>query len=231
MMNGGSLMKRILTVSLQAAVLGVVVVPLIYLLLVRWQTAPGNPQVGVGSTTANGASPAPDASLAPPSYGPDDCLTIGTTFDYPAQTIENQATFSRAVFVGTVSAVGEAQWVEGKEPADDEKLGNSVFREVTASVGELAKGAGVGKSVTFRVPGGVVGCDRYFVVGFPDDAMKPGRRIAFFLGSGGLKATDGLDKAYAISAWPVGEDGKIATPEDGSVSVTELVSDVKAATR
>lgn len=125
--------------------------------------------------------------------------------------------------------MGEANWVDAKEPAEDEKLANSVYREVTASVAELAKGVGVGQSVTFRIPGGLIGCDRYFVVGFPDAAMKAGAKVAFFLGSGGLTATDGLDKAYAISAWPVGKDGRIETPEDGSVSVSELVTDVRAA--
>lgn len=57
----GRIVKGFLGAVLPAAMVGVVVVPVVYLALVRLQVAPENgiaPESRVGSTTAQGATPA-----------------------------------------------------------------------------------------------------------------------------------------------------------------------------
>lgn len=219
-------MKTRLGRLLEFGVILTVIIPLAYLLVVFRPNATKSPSGdGIGSTVSQGATPPPDASLDPKPPQPGECFTYGTTFDQPLPTIRNQSTFASAVLIGDVTKVGDGQWVGGKEPPDDDKTGTSVYRDVTVQVSTVAKGK-VGPETTFRIPGGMVGCDRYLVVGFPD--VKPGDRFAYFVQGNGKAAA--LSELTAFEVWGVTEAGIVETAADGELPIADFVRDVKAAT-
>ena len=212
---------------IEFVVIGAVIVPLAYVLLVIRPNATNPPTTtdGIGSTVTLGATPVPDSSLEPQPPKPGDCFTYGITFDQALPTIANQSLFATAVLIGEVTSVGDSRWVSGKEPPEEEKLGSSVYREVTVKPSYVAKGE-VGVETTFRIPGGVIGCDRFLVVGFPD--VKPGASFAFFVQSNG-KVAAALSDLTAFEVWAVTEGGIVQTAADGELPIAAFVRGVEAA--
>lgn len=182
---------------------------------------------GVGSTVKKGETPAPDSSLEPRSPAPGECFYYDRSIDGVPATIDAQSRVASTVVVAEVLAVEGPSWTttNGQAPAHADRNPGSVYRIVTVRVDGIGKGKAA-KQLTFRLPGGKVGCDEFRVEGVPVE-LSAGDAYAFFLQPTGQPATS-PSAEVAVQAWPLAGDGAIATPAEGKVSVSTFVAKVKA---
>lgn len=178
-------------------------------------------------------SPAPTgAAVVPldPSASPEDlpgpCLTTGTIDDRAITTLEQDTRMSSTVEVGTVSGIGATQWntADGHPPADPHPDAFAVVRLVRLEVETVVKGE-PGPVATVSIPGGVIGCNLFFVSWFPRD-VEVGRRYVFFLGSGARYWPGGVSGVWQM--WPIEAD-QVRTSFEGLVPLATFIERATAA--
>lgn len=177
---------------------------------------------GSDTTTLSGATAA--APVNAPNPDTSDCkepleaLTTLTIFDRYSEHIADLGRASTAVFEGTITTIGSAEWntLDGKAP--DHGGATLVRRMTTVRVGTAGKGV-VDGDVTVALPGGTIGCTTYQLGGFAD--VHVGDRIVLFVEQFGETKLQGL--GMATVGWLVGPDGMVDTPEDGVMDATRVV--------
>lgn len=174
------------------------------------------------------------APVAPAAVGQlaeaRDCVTHVTSYDRVTPTVKQETSSASLAIVGTVSAVDAARWntPDGAAPVASVTAATTVYRLVTFSVDSALKGS-VGKSIQLRLPGGRAGCETFLPEGVPVD-INVGDRLAIFVQNLPALDANGAPAPTAVDAWPVGTDGTIQTPADGTMTVSMFVSKVTSAT-
>jgi len=143
------------------------------------------PGVAGGSPAVQSVA-ATDTVLVPldPSSPPEElvgpCLSHSTVFDRAITTVEQDASASTAVVVGTVVGIGRAQWntADGLAPERPSIEPSRVLRLLRVEVETIVKGTAPTVATTW-IPGGVIGCHRFEMGGYPP--VEVGSRYVFFI--------------------------------------------------
>jgi hypothetical protein len=221
-------------------VLSVVIVAV---LVVRAQTTNAPSQEGSVSSPRTTGTPSATAVASMPA-SPTANSTAGTLSgcgsnsqgelsidDGASPTVAHRTHASQMVAVGTVTSIGSARWNTPNGSAPTFSQGHPpawalIYRPVTLSIQETAKGVGVA-TLTGRLPGGTVSCFTYTQSGAPAPAANGS--YAFFLGASADSTGFTSAQLTLIDAWPVAADGTISTPLDGTLSTTAFLTNVQAA--
>lgn len=233
-------MKRLLqigsTVVVGAALVAVVVLVSGFRLPASVGAAPGGsipPDVPHETRApAESVAPLPSAAvsdgeppLSPldPAEAPnDECITVGSIVERAPMTLSSVVKFQRGAVLASVVDVGPAQWntPDGRPPVDlTEITPSDVIRLVRLSVEDVWSGD-AGATMTIAIPGGRIGCWDFWAEDVPA-RLERGQRFAVFV-HGHPRRPD-LGEAHALyTMWPVDGDGRVHTPADGPVPVTEM---------
>jgi hypothetical protein len=192
-------------------------------------------QVGLGgSISPSPASPSPTPTgqglppldpARPPEEPSGPCINQVTVFDRMRTTIEQDASRSIAVVIGTITGVGKAQWntPDGRPRGGSDLVASRVLRLLRVDVETVAKGS-TPKVITVWIPGGLIGCHGFFIGDFGDPRV--GSRYVFFLGGSAPSARlDGVTGAWQM--WFV-EDDLVQTSFDGRVPLATLITRVSS---
>lgn len=216
------------------AALSVVVAVLLGVVFMLARTSPE--MSGAYAGRPSSPSVASSSPTRPPSATASSQLCGGRTgiVDAPEPTIQNRSTTSHAVLVGTVIAIGEPRWntATGEAPdlADGWPTYALIYRPVTVAVETVVRGIDVGRTVTIRWLGGTVGCNTFSFSYDGFEAVSPGGRYVFFLWRGNDASGQPSDENLTDGgAWPIGSDGKVRTPLEGSVQLAALAELARSA--
>jgi len=158
----------------------------------------------------------PDAPAEPPS---SECKTVMSSFDRVPMTLEGRVRIQDGAALVTVLDVGAAQWntPDGTQPGEH-PAPSDVIRLMRLSADHVWSGDADG-TFTASVVGGTIGCWTFASDEVPE--VVPGKQFAaFFLGS---PHRAGLEEVRAtLTLWPVDEENRIVTPEDGRLTVAEF---------
>ena len=225
-------------VSLIATVLTAGILAVVVLL----RTPAGGPVGSEGAKTP--AAQAPAGAIAPQVSGAAapaaaeavgqvaearDCVTHVTSYDRVSPTVSHETSSASLAIIGTVSAMAPPRWntSDGAAPAAYVTAATTVYRLITFSVDSTLKGT-AGKSIQLRLPGGRAGCEAFLPDGVPVD-INVGDRLAIFVQNLPALDANGAPAPTAVDAWPVGTDGTIQTPADGTMTVSIFASKVTSA--
>jgi hypothetical protein len=145
---------------------------------------------------------APLDPAQPPREVPPPCLVHMTTTDRLLTTPAQDATSSLTVVIGSASGVGAAQWntVDSQPPRQDDADAGSVLRLVRIEVESTIRGVPVPSLITVWILGGAIGCQQYWIGGFPP-TIAVGDRYVVFLRSGVPRIPlDGVFEAWQLWA-------------------------------
>ena len=158
-----------------------------------------------------------------PAQLPGPCLNHSTSIDRVAPTIETLSRTASDIVVGRVVEVGPSQWntPTGDPPeGEDDWDAFNVFRLVRFSVDDSIKGTAPADLVVW-VSGGTIGCHEFTMELVPG-SLKAGQRYALFLNATAPQAKLAISALMVDQMWPVDSAGRVATPEDGTVTVPTL---------
>lgn len=160
----------------------------------------------------------PDVPAEPPS---SECMTVMSSFDRAPMTLDGRLKIQDGAVLATVLEVGPAQWntSDGRPPAEIRHVAPSdVIRLVRLSADHVWSGD-IDGTFTASVVGGTIGCWTFASDEVPE--VVPGKQFAVFLL--GTPHRAGLEQVHAtLTLWPVDEEGRIVTPEDGRLTVAEF---------
>lgn len=200
---------------------------------------------GLASTTASEASAAPkagDTTLAaaaatpraidvrlapdsPPAAPEGPYLGHRTTYDRAPPTVALTTQISKAVIIGEITEVGPSRWNTADEmpPAEPNRmLGTDAMRILRVHVVQAITRGAPDQDATIWIPGGDIGCHQFLVDGFPATPTV-GSRFALFLND--VVPANGVQGLYGVfQLWPLADDGKLQTPEDGTISTTKFAT-------
>ncbi|MBA3851810.1 MAG: hypothetical protein H0X59_05535 [Chloroflexi bacterium] len=225
------------------------------LLLVTRPTPPGGsgPAAAVGveataeiAATSQAIAPSPspqpstpqaEASLVPlapaesPEAPPDRRGSFSLVDSAPA-TID-LTRISSSVVLGSVTGVGPGQWntKDGRLPTGEDLMDPfDVMRLLRVDVERQLGYQGAATTLIVRIRGGTIGCASFTDSEFPN-VIEPGQRFVLFL-DGWTPPRNGLVGVQRVELmWPVDQEGRVATPEDGTLTIEELATRVAAAER
>jgi hypothetical protein len=165
--------------------------------------------------------PLDPASPPEPMHVHGPCLDHATVYDRLRTTVEQDAARSTAVVIGTITAIGQAQWNNpgGHASSADHVGPASVVRFLRVAVDTVVRGAAPGV-VTLSVPGGEIACQTFSVGGF--GGIEVGSRDVFFLGDDELRIESaGVEQAWQV--WPI-DGGDVTTAFDGQVPLATFIA-------
>lgn len=183
---------------------------------------PSAPPLLTPSLAPSDAALLPLDPTSPPEPLTGRCESYSTIFDRLITTIEQDARASPAVVVGTVTGIGHAQWntPDGRPPQRPDIDASRVLRLLRVGVETVVKGSAP-TVVRLWIPGGVIGCNRFGMGGFPS-VVDVGSRYVFFLGD--IPPRTKLDGSIGVQKmWSV-EGGLVATDADGRVTLAALIA-------
>lgn len=159
---------------------------------------------------------------SPPQQLTGPCANYSTIVDRLITTIEQDARASSAVVVGTVVGIGKAQWntPDGRPPQRPDVDASRVLRLLRIEVETVVKGTAPAVA-TIWIPGGMIGCDRFHMGGFPS-VVDVGSRYVFFLSDIAprlkLEGSMGVRKMWSV------EGDLVATDVEGRVTLAVLIA-------
>jgi len=188
-------------------------------------TVPAGAGDSSGVPAATASSVPSVAALVPldPASSPEEptgpCLSHTTVYDRLRTTIEQEANMSSAVLVGTVSAIGKAQWntEDGRMPSSEQLEPSQVMRLVRVGVEIVVTGTATG-IITVQIPGGLIGCHGFYVGLFAEP--KVGSRYLMFLGNVDAGSTEGVVGAREV--WAI-EGDMVSTAFDGFLPLATVI--------
>jgi hypothetical protein len=164
----------------------------------------------------------PDAPAEPPNA---ECMTVVSSVDRVPMTLEGRLKTQDGAVLATVLDVGPAQWntPDGEPPADiHDVTASDVIRLVRLSADQVWSGD-IADTFTTSVVGGRIGCWNFVSDEVPEVLL--GKQFAiFFLGSPNRAGLEGVRST--VTLWPVDEEGRIVTPEDGRLTAAEFTQRV-----
>jgi hypothetical protein len=134
-----------------------------------------------------------------------ECLTYATTYDRAPETVAGLASVATRVVAATVEEVGPARWktADEKPPSERQNLtGDADMRLVRFSIKQDLGGGGANGAVVGWIPGGVIGCHKFMVGGYPLD-ITPGQQFTLFLDDrqAPTRALGGVSQVMEM--WPI----------------------------
>lgn len=166
---------------------------------------------------------APEASIEPP---PGKCSNYVRLVDGPIETIDFLTAVSSDIVVGIVTGVGPARWntADGEVPRDEHDIGSSVVRLVRVDVDEVVAGD-ADKTITLAISGGSIGCHNFATAGQAEPVV--GQRLVLFLPD--VSPMIHIEGALGPIRSLVEQDGKVATPANGTMTMVEIRAAIRAA--
>ncbi len=172
----------------------------------------------------------PLAPAVSPKPIDSECRHFAEIVDRVPPTIEAMARRKLTIVAGTVTDVGPGQWnTENAEPpaSVNDLYPYDVIRLLRISTDASLAGDIAGPLLTIWVPGGSIGCSEFINSDAPSN-IESGQRFVLFLDRVPLR--NGLANVdRAVQLWSIGGSDLVSTPEDGAMSVAELVSRLNTA--
>jgi hypothetical protein len=159
--------------------------------------------------------------VAPPEVPPGPCQRHIMTLEFADTTVEQDMEAASSVVIGSIEAIGAAQWnaAGGRAPTSRGEIAPTrVMRLVKISVEETLKGS-ASESIVGYVPGGQIGCHEFHLTGFPL-GLRGGERFVMFM-SNSAPRTGLAGVAEVWQMWPV--DGDTVTTRDGKKPLSEIL--------
>jgi len=207
------------------SLLAVLVVAVGFVALVGYRSSPSGAGAGPASTPPVIRAAAVAVETAQPATDNQtldaeckDPIVHLSTFDRASERVANLGRWSTNVVDGVILAIGKAEWNTPDGLPPEQGLATFVVRHATVRVRDATKSKATG-DVDVLLPGGTIGCDTYRLASVAN--IKVGYRVVLFLQA--TASTDSTESIIAGDAWLVRSDGTVTTPEDGDLSVQELI--------
>ena len=169
---------------------------------------------------------APGPTMAPRQA--DKCIAISIPTDFTPMTVKSIATASALVVKGTFQGYGAAIWntPDGHRATWDEVgAGARLVTPLSIAVDSTIRGDSDNRSQIVQ-RGGTSGCDSMIYSDVQD--IPKGASNLFFVGH----VYDGTNTIAAflmlVEAWPIDSDGNVMTPSEGTIPLSEVLSEIKA---
>jgi hypothetical protein len=167
------------------------------------------------------ASPAVSASAAAQATSPD-CVTLraGAAYGVPS-TLDDFHSAGTDAIVGTVGSIGKAHWdtPDQSPPADVRTTSAIPLRPLAVSGAEAVVGSPNLARLFLR--GGTVGCDTMTFEDVESIQLVDGQRYLFLVYE--LNYGSGPSGDWSLgAAWPVADNGRVATPVDGDLTIGQI---------
>jgi hypothetical protein len=163
----------------------------------------------------------------PPEQVPGECIARDLVFDRFEIPPELLASSSETVVIGTVEAVGKAQWntPDGEAPSRKEAAADKVFRLIRVHWTQEF-GSALPNPTVVWIQGGEIGCDRLTHGDYPQD-LAVGAEYAFFLRD--VPPASGMpDVLSVIQMWPI-VGGTVTTLFGKTMTAEELAQRIELA--
>jgi hypothetical protein len=190
--------------------------------------------IPVGCTRTVGATPSTDVSSPIPASAsadvevtPSDCLhaRAGTGYDEPT-SLNDFHSAGVAAIVGKVARIGDAHWntPDQSRPADVRRTSAIPLRALTVSGPEIVVGNPNPRRLVLR--GGTVGCDTITLESVESIKLIEGQKYVFVVYE--INYGSGPSGEWSLAAaWPMGDNGRVATSVDGELSVGDIKKGLK----
>lgn len=167
------------------------------------------------------ASPTASASAAALATSPD-CVTsrAGAAYGVPI-TLNDFHNAGTDAVAGKVASIGKAHWdtPDQSRPADVRTTQAIPLRPLTVSGGEVVVGNPNLARLFLR--GGTVGCDTMTFEDVESIKLDPGQTYVFLVYE--LDYGSGPSGDWSLgAAWPVVDNGRVATPVDGELTIGQI---------
>jgi hypothetical protein len=181
----------------------------------------------VGCTRAAAPSSAeapasPTASASAAAQASPDCVTshAGPATGVPI-TLNDFHNAGTDAIVGKVASIGKAHWDTPDEstPADVRTTSAIPLRPLAVSSGEIVVGNPNLARLFLR--GGTVGCNTMTFEDVESIKLDPGQKYVFLVYE--LDYGSGPSGDWSLgAAWPVTDNGRVATPVDGELTIGQI---------
>lgn len=175
-------------------------------------------------------SPTPFVDVPLDSRGPvpPGCYEVVAQPSQEAPSIEHLTRIASSILVGTFEGHDAARWntPDGHRPTPSELMETSarLHRPLRITVERAISGEPDDAGHAFD-PGGRLDCDLTALAGGRE--LTLGRRYVFFLMAVTNSVGAMVGDLQLIDAWPVGADGIVETPGEGSKPLADLVEAVE----
>lgn len=180
-----------------------------------------------GASAAGSADPSPVETTAasPAAIESPECYGIDESVDTPPDTVASVMSVTDLVVVADVIAIEGGNWntVDGKAPPQRRgpHFNPGIVTPINIQVDQTLYGEGQNGALRVVNPGGTAGCFEHQVSNAA--RLEKGKRYAFFLQpSSDADGNLHRELPLIVAAWPVDDAGSVATPENGTLTVSQL---------